>query len=109
MLVDGCLYGGLRLTVDGMKAKSGVRLNISDNEHKPILEYLLVELGDADCDGAVKATDARLALRTAAGLHSLEAMGQAAADIDFDGKVKASDARGILRAAARLTQLKITK
>ena len=60
------------------------------------------ELGDVNCDGVVKANDARTALRAAAKLEKLDETAQKAADIDGNGKVTAAEARKILRFAAKL-------
>ncbi len=59
-------------------------------------------LGDVNGDGAVKAADARLALRYSAKLEELSEEQLGAADVDNSGKVTASDARKILRVAASL-------
>lgn len=61
--------------------------------------------GDVDNDGTINAGDARLALRSAAGLEVLTAAESYAADFDNDGKVTAIDARHILRVSAGLEQL----
>ena len=60
--------------------------------------------GDVDGDGKVTASDARTALRAAAGLEKLNSEEAAAADMNSDGKVTASDARAILRKSARLDE-----
>ena len=59
-------------------------------------------MGDVDGDGAVKASDARLALRASVGLETLTDAQMKVADTDFDGVIKASDARLILRASVGL-------
>ena len=59
-------------------------------------------IGDVNFDGAVKAADARLALRAAAKIDTLSENAFYAADVDADGKVSAFDARKILRVAAGL-------
>ena len=60
--------------------------------------------GDVDDDGAVTAADARLALRAAVSLETIEKGGKAfiCADTDEDGTITASDARTILRIAVGL-------
>ena len=58
--------------------------------------------GDINNDGLVTASDARIALRTAAKLHTLTEKETKKADMDSDGKVTASDARKILRISAKL-------
>lgn len=62
-------------------------------------------LGDIDGDGAIKAADARLALRASVGLETLTETQKKAADADFDGVIKAADARLILRASVGLETL----
>ena len=62
-------------------------------------------LGDIDGDGAIKAADARLALRASVGLETLSETQKKAADADFDGVIKAADARLILRASVGLETL----
>ncbi|MBQ6863816.1 MAG: leucine-rich repeat protein [Clostridia bacterium] len=64
-----------------------------------------VTLGDADGDGKVTSSDARLALRAAVGLEPLTDAQVKAADADGDGKLTSSDARLILRAAVGLETL----
>lgn len=58
--------------------------------------------GDVDGSGKVDSTDARLALRAAAKLDTLNDEQFRAADVDGSGKVDSVDARMILRVAARL-------
>lgn len=58
--------------------------------------------GDMDGDGKATAADARLSLRSAAGLEEPGALPLAAGDCDRDGRVSSVDARRILRHAARL-------
>ncbi len=65
-------------------------------------EYLV---GDVDFDGKVKATDARLILRSAAKIEQFGDLQLKVADADGDGKVKAGDARLVLRAAAKVQSL----
>jgi hypothetical protein len=52
--------------------------------------------GDADGDGKVTASDARLILRAAVGLEDI-ALAQG--DVDGDGKITSSDSREALRIA----------
>lgn len=59
-------------------------------------------IGDIDGNGRVTASDARLALRFAAQIDTLDAEQQKAADVDFNGRVTAADARLILRVAAQI-------
>lgn len=58
------------------------------------------DLGDVNGDGKTAAADARIALRAAAGIHTLSDVQRTAADVNGDGKITASDARKILRVAA---------
>ncbi|MBQ8209856.1 MAG: dockerin type I repeat-containing protein [Clostridia bacterium] len=74
---------------------------------RTVLEYTLVVLGDTNCDGDVTATDARIALRIAAGLETATDAVISAADATFDSKITAADARAILRASANLEPLTI--
>ncbi|MBQ6019204.1 MAG: dockerin type I repeat-containing protein [Clostridia bacterium] len=66
-------------------------------------------LGDVNKDEKVNAKDARLALRAAARLETLDDLQTKLADVDGDGKIKAGDARKILRAAAKLEPLPETQ
>lgn len=62
--------------------------------------------GDANGDGVVDTDDARIALKIAAGLHTLESDEQLnRTDVNFDGAVTSIDARQILRGAAGLASL----
>ena len=67
----------------------------------------IIFLGDVDGDATVNATDARLALRAAAKLDTLDGAFASAADTDGDNNINATDARGILRAAAKLDVLTV--
>lgn len=64
----------------------------------------LIMMGDLNGDRVVSATDARLALRMAAGLESKENADMLSVDADDNGIITASDARIILRKAASLSQ-----
>ena len=61
--------------------------------------------GDADADGSVTASDARLILRTSVGLHIPFILRRSLYDCDNDGKITAADARRALRAAVGLEDL----
>lgn len=61
-----------------------------------------VQIGDTDANGLLSAADARLALRSSAGLENLDETALIAADADNDGTVSAADARLILRACIGL-------
>ena len=69
----------------------------------PVVPGVTAEtIGDLDRDGAVTASDARLALRAAVGLERFDEVLTDLADTDRDGAVTAADARQILRAAVGL-------
>lgn len=61
-------------------------------------------LGDVNHDGFVRAEDARLTLRFAAGLSVPDTFDKDLADYNSDGDVRANDARNILRLAAGLAE-----
>ena len=63
------------------------------------------ELGDANLDGKVNASDARLVLRISAKLDKAPENLEYICDVNFDGKINASDARKILRYSARIEEL----
>ena len=71
----------------------------------PTEEDKYYALGDVDLDESVSAADARLSLRAAVGLQTLDALLQKLADADGDLNVTAADARLILRAAVGLETL----
>ena len=62
-------------------------------------EYVL---GDVNDDGRITSADARLALRAAVSLETLDAVQLLSADANGDGKVTSADARLILRVAVGL-------
>lgn len=84
------------------KLATGCKVHVVDKDGKVIVEYEVVYQEDVNGDGKVTAADARLALRTSAGLNSLEGVYFVAADCNSDGKITAADARKILRIAAGL-------
>ena len=63
------------------------------------------KLGDIDGDGAITASDARLALRYAVKLEELKPAQKLVADVDFSKSVTAADARTILRAAVNIERI----
>ncbi len=67
----------------------------------------VVVAGDVDCDGAVTASDARLALRASVGLESYEegSLIYRAANVMTTDNLSASDARAILRASVGLEKI----
>lgn len=58
--------------------------------------------GDIDGDGSVTSADARLAMRAAVGLETLDAEQISAGDMDDDGKITSADAREIMRRSVGL-------
>lgn len=66
-------------------------------------------MGDANNDGKVNSTDARLVLRAASGLETLDEVARKYCDVTQDGKISAADAREILRASSKLTILPTTE
>jgi hypothetical protein len=70
-------------------------------------EKTIVVKGDPDKDGAVTASDARLALRRAVDLETFPegSPEYVACNVDGDAAVTASDARLILRVAVGLEEL----
>ena len=63
--------------------------------------YVPKLLGDADKNGEITTTDARLALQYAAGKIGEEALDAAVTDVDGDGRTSTTDARLILQKAAK--------
>ena len=81
----------------------GIRVDKDgDGEYETELETSPATPGDVNGDGKVNSQDARMALRTAARLETLDDRAFAAADTDGNGKVTSADARKILRVAAKL-------
>lgn len=70
------------------------------------VEYTYVVLGDVNADGKVTAADARLVLRVAASLETLDDVKTYAADVDANTKVVAADARKILRVSSKIDTFK---
>lgn len=58
--------------------------------------------GDVNFDGKITAADARLILRSSAGLQLFTTAQMTAADVNGDAKITAADARAVLRMAAGL-------
>lgn len=65
----------------------------------------VLSLGDIDGNGKIASSDARTALRIAAGLYKATAAQFSAADLDRNNKITASDARNILRISAKLDSI----
>lgn len=83
---------------------TGMTLVLPENKECTIIAY-----GDVDGDGAVKAADARSALRAAVGLDVLPESSKTAADLaetSAEKKITSADARFILRAAVGLESIK---
>ena len=81
---------------------TGSKIQILDSDGKILNEYTVCVPTDIDGNGKTSAADARLALRNAAKLDTLEGVYAMAADVTGDGKINASDARKILRISAGL-------
>lgn len=71
-------------------------------------DYDLRYVGDANGDGNVNSSDARLVLRSASQLEKLSDITAKYCDVDGNGAITPSDARTILRAAAMLEKLPTT-
>ena len=71
----------------------------SEDASEATTTYLM---GDVDLNGKVEAADARLALRVAAQLETLDDVQLVLADVNADNKIIAADARAILRVSATL-------
>ena len=108
-------YFGERISVtrkDGTELKADDYIRTGDTlSYFGILDgYRIVVMGDADCDGHITASDARLVLRMSAGLYwnvkySEKPETYGAFDTNYSGLVEASDARDILRVAAKIDDL----
>ncbi len=71
--------------------------------------YTSRPVGDANDDGSVNSTDARMVLRDASQLEALAEESVKYCDVNGDGVISAADARNILRAAAKLSELPTTE
>ena len=66
-------------------------------------DFLQVQMfGDANTDGYINASDARLVLRVSAQIENVSTGNPLGFDVDFDNKTTAADARMILRVSAQL-------
>ena len=72
-------------------------------------DYTHRKMGDANIDGKVNSTDARLVLRIASMLESCEEKDIPYCDVTGDGRIFAADAREILRASASIIKLPTTE
>ena len=86
---------------------TGATISIVAPNGEVIAVKTIIFIGDVDGDATVNANDARLVLRAAAKLDTLEGIFAAAADVNGDNGINAIDARGILRAAAKLDVLSL--
>lgn len=73
------------------------------------IDYTLRKMGDADNNNKINSSDARIVLRAAAQLDTIEETDSLYCDIDGNGSVNSSDAREILRASAGLVKLPSTE
>ena len=87
------------------KVGTGMVLRVYDDDDELISERTLAVKGDADGDGAVTTTDARLTLRKAAKLDSFTDEQTVATDLDGVEGISTTDARILLRVAANLETL----
>ena len=86
---------------NGGEVKTGAVIKLTNGE-KVLDSVTLIVRGDADKDGNITASDARLALRQSVNLESLDAAALSAADVDGAAGITAADARLILRASVNL-------
>ena len=88
--------------------KTGIATGMVIKAEKPAIQLTVIVLGDVDCDGKIRAGDARMVLRASVGLedYSADAAVFAAADVAADGTISAGDAREILRVAVGLADSK---
>ncbi|MBQ6021006.1 MAG: leucine-rich repeat protein [Clostridia bacterium] len=82
---------------DGKPVGTGTRLITADGT-----EYAVIVPMDVNGDGKVNSQDARIILRAAARLETLDGIVFLAADSDGNGKIASADARRALRVAAKL-------
>lgn len=87
---------------DSTPLATGMRIKTDDNTFSKTIAVA----GDVDKDGAVTASDARLALRASVQLEELTDVQKTAANLDGNAGVAASDARIILRASVGLEDMK---
>ena len=87
---------------DSDYAGTQMLIQVLDKNSQVLSEYSVIVLYDIDGNGLIQADDARLALRTAVSLESLNSIERTAADVDADNSVTADDARRILRKAVGL-------
>ena len=81
---------------------TGAKILVLDNEGNILTQYEVMVKSDVDGNGKITPADARLALRAAAGLDTIEGVYETAANFDGQDVISPSDARMILRKAAGL-------
>ena len=86
---------------ENVKSQSGLSRNPLLPDGYNLCEYL-IHKGDVNGDGNISANDARLVLRAAANLETLNDHQKTMADVIIDGKITAGDARTILCLAASI-------
>ncbi|MBQ7637864.1 MAG: leucine-rich repeat protein [Clostridia bacterium] len=107
-LIKAVDTGAKALDKDGKEVKSTDKICSGMSLVKPEgSKETVVVKGDNDGDGAVTASDARFALRTAVSLEKPNDWEMNASDVDGENGITASDARLILRAAVNLEKLKL--
>ena len=87
---------------DNVLVGTGCKVQIKDIDGNVVNEYEVVISADIDGNGKITAADARLALRAAAKIDTIDGVYSFAADVNGDEKLTAMDARTILRKAAGL-------
>ena len=92
---------GKELTTEAFVG-TGSKINVLDTAGNVLSTYEVMVKCDVDGNGKVTPADARLALRAAAGLDTIEGVYETAANFDGQDVISPSDARMILRKAAGL-------
>lgn len=87
---------------DDALMQTGGYVDTLDENDEALMNYTVIVLFDVNCDGKVSSADARLALRAAAKVETLNDAQLRAATRGASDKVTAGDARSILRVGARL-------
>ena len=87
------------LIIGTMYSFSAYAEDVTESDENVAPEFIL---GDADCNGKVNASDARIVLRVSAGLSKLTDIDFLRADYNEDWIITAADARYILRVSAGL-------
>ncbi len=100
LITDGTDEGNLLTRGDTLF--TGAAIQVINSEGVAADTLKVVAAGEIDAARGLDVTDARAALRFAAGLNMPTALELAAADLDRDGKVTIPEARTILRVFAEL-------